>query len=59
MFGIFSWLGEISVSTLEKRVLVAVAQLLRQREVAVAMMFFGLGRTLGAVRVVIRDLIHG
>ena len=57
MFGIFPRLGEVSVSALEKRVLIAVAQLLRQGKIPGVLMFFAFGRTLGAVGIILGNLL--
>ena len=59
MFGTFSRLGEISVRIFDPRVLVAVAKLSREAGVGVAIALFAFSGTLGAVGIVIRDLIHG
>jgi hypothetical protein len=57
MFWISAGLGEIRVSTLEKRVLIAVAELLGESKVPVVLMFFAFGRTLGAVGIILRNLL--
>jgi hypothetical protein len=58
VFGTISGLGEISVGAFDERVLVAVAELLREAKVAVVMVLFGFSRSLGAVGIVFGDSIH-
>jgi hypothetical protein len=52
-------LGEVRVGTFDARVLVAVAELLGETEIAVVTMLFVVSGALGAVGVIIGNLRHG
>jgi len=57
MLRIFPRLGKVSVGIFDTRILIAVAKLLREREIAVVVMFF-FRSALGAVRIIRRNLGH-
>jgi len=58
MFWAISGFGEVCVSALDARILIAVAKLLGEAEVPVVVVLFGFRRTLGAIGIIFRNLSH-